>query len=51
MKANADKCHLLTSSSDKVSISVDNYNIKSSKWEKLLKNFTIQLLSINLDVL
>ena len=31
LKANADKCHLLTSSSDKVSISVDNYNIKSSK--------------------
>ena len=36
MKANPDKCHLLTSSSDKVSICVDNYNIKSSKCEKLL---------------
>ena len=31
MKANPDKCHLLTSSSDKVSICVDNHNIKSSK--------------------
>ena len=28
MKANPDKCHLLTSSSDKLSICVDNYNIK-----------------------
>ena len=36
MKANPDKCHLLTSSSDKVSICVDNYNIKSSKCEKRL---------------
>ena len=36
MKANPDKCHLLTSSSDKASIYVDNYNIKSSKCEKLL---------------
>ena len=32
MKANPDKCHLLTSSSDKVSICVDNYNMKSSKY-------------------
>ena len=30
MKANPDKCHSLTSSSDRVSICVDNYNIKSS---------------------
>ena len=36
MKANPDKCHLLTSSSDTVSIYVDNYNIKSSICEKLL---------------
>ena len=36
MKANSDMCRLLTSSSDKVSICVDNYNIKSSKYEKLL---------------
>ena len=36
MKANPDKCHLLTSSSDEVSISVDNYWIKSSKSENLL---------------
>ena len=36
MKANPDKRHLLTSSIDKVSICVDNYNIKSSKCEKLL---------------
>ena len=36
MKANPDKCHLLKSSSDKVSICVDNYNIKSSKCEKLV---------------
>ena len=36
MKANPDKCHLLKSSSNKVSICVDNCNIKSSKYEKLL---------------
>ena len=36
MKANPDECHLLTSTCDKVSICVDNYNIKSSKCEKLL---------------
>ena len=36
MKANPDKYYSLTSSSDKVSICVDNYNIKSSKCEKLL---------------
>ena len=31
MKANPDKCYLFTSSSDKVTIFVDNYNIKNSK--------------------
>ena len=36
MKPNPDKCHLLTSSSDEVSIFVDNYNIKSSECEKRL---------------
>ena len=36
VKANPDKCHLITSSSDEVSIYVENYNIKSSKCEKLL---------------
>ena len=36
MKANLDKCHLLPSSTDEVSICVDNYNIKNSKCEKLL---------------
>ena len=36
MKANPDKCYLLTSSSDKVSSCVGNYNIKSSKCEKLV---------------
>ena len=39
MKANSDKRHLLTSSNDKVSICVDNYNIKSSTWETLKKTF------------
>ena len=34
MKANPAKCHILTSSSDKVSICVDNYNVKSNKCEK-----------------
>ena len=36
MKANPDKCHLLISNSDKVSIRVHNYNIKSSKCEQFL---------------
>ena len=36
MKANHDKCHLLKSSSDEVSICAGNYNIKGSKCEELL---------------
>ena len=36
MKANPGKCHLLTSSSDKVSICVYNYNNESNKCEKRL---------------
>ena len=36
MKPNPDKRHLITNSSDKVSILVENYNIKISKGEKLL---------------
>ena len=36
MEANPGKCHLLTSSSDKVSICVYNYNIESNKCEKRL---------------
>ena len=38
MKANPDKFHLLTSSSDELSICVykNSYNIKCSKCEKLL---------------
>ena len=36
MKANPNKCHLLRSSSDEMSICVDNYNIKSSKYETFL---------------
>ena len=34
MKENPDKCHLITSNSDEVSICVENYKIKSSKCEK-----------------
>ena len=36
MKANPNKCHLITGSSNEVTIYVENYIIKSSKWEKLL---------------
>ena len=36
IKTNPGKCHLLTSSCDKVSICVDNHNVESSKCEKLL---------------
>ena len=36
MKAIPDKCHLLTNSSDKISICLYGYNIKSSKCEKIL---------------
>ena len=35
-KANPDKCHLLTSISDKISTGVDNYNIKSCKCGRFL---------------
>ena len=31
LKPNSDRCHLLTSSSDEVSICIDKYNIKISK--------------------
>ena len=50
MKPNPDKCHLLTSSSDKVSICVDNYIIKSSKCEKLLGIKTDHKLNFNTHV-
>ena len=50
MKANADKCHLLTSSSGKVSICVDDYNIKSSKCEKFLDIKTDSKLKFNTHV-
>ena len=36
LKSNADKCHLLISSSDVVNLSVSEYYIKNSVWEKLL---------------
>ena len=36
MKPNTDRCHLLTSSSDEVSICIDKYNIKINKCERLL---------------
>ena len=38
MKVNPDKCHLIKSSSNEVSIYVENSNIKSSKCEKLFDN-------------
>ena len=37
MKANADKCHLLTSSNKESTICIDNNIIINSKCEKLLK--------------
>ena len=36
MKANPDKCNLLTSSSHEVTICVDNYNTKNSNCQKPL---------------
>ena len=36
LKINADKCHLLVSSSDAVSMRVSEYGIKNSECEKLL---------------
>ena len=36
LKSNADKCHLLVSSSDAVNLTVSEYDIKNSKCEKLL---------------
>ena len=36
MIANADKCHLLTSTSEKVSVKIENEIIKNSLQEKLL---------------
>ena len=50
MRANPDKCHLLTSSSSKVSIYVDNCNIKNSKCQKLLGIKIDNKLNFNTDV-
>ena len=50
MKENPDKCHLLASSSYKVSICVDNCNIKSSKCEKRLGIKIDNKLNFNTDV-
>ena len=36
MKSNADKCHLLVSTSNKVKVRIDNFDIRNSKCEKLL---------------
>ena len=36
LKSNADKCHLLVSSSDAVNLRVSEYDIKNSECEKLL---------------
>ena len=36
IKANPDKYHLFTNSSDEVSVCMENYNSKSSKCEKIL---------------
>ena len=36
MKANADKCHLLVNSKEKVCTKIGPYNIKSSELQKLL---------------
>ena len=42
MKANHDKCHLLKSISDEVSICAGNYNIKGSKCEETFKHQNLQ---------
>ena len=36
VKSNTDKCHLLASTSDKVNIRIDIFDISNSKCEKLL---------------
>ena len=36
LKSNADKCHLLVSSSEAVNLRVSEYDIKNSECEKLL---------------
>ena len=45
MKVN--KCYLITSSRDEVSIYVENYNIKSSKCKKKLGNKIVSKLIFN----
>ena len=37
MKINADKCHLLADSKEKVSAKIVSYNIQSCKQQKLLE--------------
>ena len=36
LKSNADKCHLLVSTNDRVSVNVDGFKIDKSDTEKLL---------------
>ena len=36
LKGNADKCHFLVSSSQKVSLNINNFKTKDSDYEKLL---------------
>ena len=36
MKSNADKCHLLISTSNRVNKRIDNFDISNRKCEKLL---------------
>ena len=50
MKPNPGKCHLLTSSSGKVSICVYNYNIESNKCEKILGIQIDNKLKVNICV-
>ena len=50
MKVNPDKCHLIASCDDEMSIYVNNYNKTNSKCEKLLGNKTDHKLNFNTHI-
>ena len=50
MKANADKCYLLTSSNQESSTCIDNKITKNSKYEKLLGLKTNQKLNFDTHI-
>ena len=50
MKANPDKCHLITSCDNETSVCLNNYNIANGKWEELLGIKFDHMLNVNIHI-